>query len=133
MSKLRNPNEDTPLLLAGGGGGHIDGGLLSADRAGQVGWNHRGVVQPEISDNVKTILTILMSKIIQNITCRRACSIPGPDSVVLTGGSGLVSSKVSRYTRQGWVEDLPDMSLGRMNHGCAAFIQDNEQVDIYVS
>ena len=65
MSKLRNPNEDTPLLLAGGGGGHIDGGLLSADRAGQVGWNHRGVVQPQISDNVKTILTILMSKIIQ--------------------------------------------------------------------
>ena len=40
-----------------------------------------------------------------------------------------VSSKVHRYTREeGWVEDLPDMTVGRYGHGCAAFTINQEQV-----
>ena len=57
-----------------------------------------------------------------------ACSIPDEDSVLLTGGHWTMN-KVSRYGRdQGWVEDLPDLTVGRMSHGCAAFSKENEQV-----
>ena len=39
------------------------------------------------------------------------------------------SSKVHRYTRDvGWVEDLPDMTVGRYGHGCASFTMNQEQV-----
>ena len=45
------------------------------------------------------------------------------------GCSRVASSKVHRYTRdQGWVEDLPNMAMGRHGHGCAAFTMDQEQV-----
>ena len=34
-----------------------------------------------------------------------------------------------RYTQEeGWVEDLPDLTVGRYGHGCAAFTMDEEQV-----
>ena len=43
--------------------------------------------------------------------------------------SAMASSKVHRYTREeGWVEDLPDMTVGRYGHGCAAFTINQEQV-----
>ena len=45
------------------------------------------------------------------------------------GCSRVASSKVHRYTQeQGWVEDLPDMTVGRYGHGCAAFTVNQEQV-----
>lgn len=48
--------------------------------------------------------------------------------MLLTGGHWTMN-KVSRYRRdQGWVEDLPDLTVGRMSHGCAAFSKENEQV-----
>ena len=77
------------------------------------------------------------------------CSIPDGDSVLLTGGVCFyhwedcpctsdwsipgcrreASSKVHRYTQeQGWMEDLPDMTVGRYGHGCAAFTMNQEQV-----
>ena len=87
-----------------------------------------------------------------------ACTVPDGDSVLLTGGhcynfkpnctctcgfvltdgicdwgssgcSRLASSKVHRYTQeQGWVEDLPDLTVGRYGHGCGAFTMNQEQV-----
>ena len=69
-----------------------------------------------------------------------ACSIPDGASVLVTGGSrdleeyayyydgGIGSSKVRRYNLEGWVEDLPDLTVGRRMHGCAAFTMEEEQV-----
>ena len=60
---------------------------------------------------------------------RRACAIPDGDSVVITGGvMSETRKKASRYNRQGWVEDLPDMSIGRFHHGCAGYTKNGEQV-----
>ena len=59
-----------------------------------------------------------------------ACAIPDGDSVVLTGGM-MTLNKVSRYQMdQGWVEDLPELNIGRRYHGCASFTKDDEQVSI---
>ena len=70
-----------------------------------------------------------------------ACAIPDGDSVLVTGGrkynnkdfkptnvdySG--SAKVHRYNLEGWVEELPDLTVGRRMHGCAAFSMEEEQV-----
>ena len=74
---------------------------------------------------------------------RYACAIPDPagSSVVLTGGSDTISGHgvpgtpyktVTRYDRSGWVEDLPDMTLGRLRHGCAGFMKDGEMVSRYL-
>ena len=39
------------------------------------------------------------------------------------------TAKVHRYNQdQGWVEDLPDLTVGRRMHGCAAFTLEEEQV-----
>ena len=71
-----------------------------------------------------------------------SCSVPDGDSVLLSGGfdndvdcfdcSMQASSKVHRYTQEeGWVEDLPDLTVGRYGHGCAAFTMNQEQVRIH--
>ena len=48
--------------------------------------------------------------------------------MVITGGAGEALKKASRYNRQGWVEDLPDMSIGRFHHACAGYTKNDEQV-----
>ena len=42
--------------------------------------------------------------------------------------SAMAGSKVHRYNQEGWVEDLPDLTVGRYGHGCAAFTMNQEQV-----
>ena len=60
---------------------------------------------------------------------RRACAVPDGASVVITGGhGGGQRKKASRYNRQGWVEDLPDISIGRWHHACAGYTKNDEQV-----
>ena len=66
---------------------------------------------------------------------RLACAIPDGDSVIMTGGYNYSSggndslTRVSRYTReQGWVEDLPELLIGREDHGCASYTKDDEKV-----
>ena len=50
--------------------------------------------------------------------------------MVITGGvMSETRKKASRYNRQGWVEDLPDMSIGRFHHGCAGYTKNGEQVE----
>ena len=44
--------------------------------------------------------------------------------MVITGGQvgGLHgASFVTKYDTNGWIEDLPELNTGRLNHGCAHF------------
>merc|ERR1711963_344866 len=64
-----------------------------------------------------------------------ACSITDTSSVVITGG-GSAHSRVTRYDRNGWVEDLPSLLTTRYEHGCAMYITggydgDNYRDEIY--
>ena len=60
-----------------------------------------------------------------------ACSIPDPDTdtVLVTGGTFTLTT-VSRYGKQGWIEDFSSrLRTGRFNHGCSSFLNhDNERV-----
>ena len=62
---------------------------------------------------------------------RYACSIPDleTDTVVLTGGV-YTQTSVSRYGKEGWIEDFSSgLRYGRYDHGCASFLSnDNELV-----
>ena len=49
--------------------------------------------------------------------------------VVITGG--VVTRKtVSRYNKDGWVEDMPSLNQGRTVHGCTTFVSLGEQVGL---
>ena len=69
---------------------------------------------------------------------RLACGIPDDttDSIVITGGRtrGHYNNPwnlVSRYDRNGFVEDLPRMNRNRMGHGCGHYVNsDNQKVCI---
>ena len=53
--------------------------------------------------------------------------------MLLTGGFFTMTT-VSRYSSpQGWVEDLPDLAVGRVRHGCTSFTMDNQEVNCYNS
>jgi len=36
----------------------------------------------------------------------------------------------ARYNRLGWVVDLPDMTVGRKQHGCAGYRRGQEDVNM---
>ena len=74
-------------------------------------------------------MTIIELTMIKIIIYSRACAIPDGEAVVLTGGeSSIIRSKVSRYNKDGWMEDLPDLNMGRWAHGCAGYKRGSEQV-----
>ena len=52
------------------------------------------------------------------------CGIPDGNSVILTGGV-WTRNKVSRYNVDGWLEDLPDLTIGRGSHGCASYTDED--------
>ena len=61
---------------------------------------------------------------------RYGCAITDlvSDSVVMTGG-GVGESFVTRYDREGFVEELPQMLVARQDHGCGSFLRsDGTQV-----
>ena len=63
---------------------------------------------------------------------RRACSIELPEMFLLTGGYDT-QTKVSQYFNSGWMEDLPELNVGRYNHGCGFYFNDDmERVSISV-
>ena len=67
---------------------------------------------------------------------RGACSISLGDEVAVTGGHGVGYvdrdlTTVSRYNKEGWVEDMPSLIKGRDSHGCTRFISEGEQVRHY--
>ena len=66
---------------------------------------------------------------------RRACSISRVDDVIITGGgvTRKVNRKiVSRYNKNGWVEDLPSLRVGRGGHGCAQFLSGGDKVRLTI-
>ena len=66
-----------------------------------------------------------------------ACGINDGDSVLVTGGfddEGFrsVNKGTYRYNSSGWIESLVDLNFGRFDHGCAVFIDgNNEKVPQY--
>ena len=58
---------------------------------------------------------------------RHACSIALGDEVIITGGV-LTSNTVSRYNKDGWLADLPELKVGRYAHGCTKYSSGGEQV-----
>ena len=60
-----------------------------------------------------------------------ACSIDDKitNTVVITGGDGEIKRIVSRYSSRGYVEDLPSLNVGRYEHGCGSYMnEDGKQV-----
>ena len=63
-----------------------------------------------------------------------ACAIPDTETVVIMGGfsfntGGLITlTTVSIYSDQGWQEDLPELTIGRYWHACAAFTSSTRRV-----
>ena len=66
-----------------------------------------------------------------SICDRKACSIQDPSSatVLVTGGEDTLKT-VSRYSLQGWVEDLPLLNVGRYYHGCGGYVSSGDMVSI---
>ena len=65
----------------------------------------------------------------------QACTIELEGSVVVTGGGewGEVTSRVALYnifTDSGFVADLPDLNIGRQDHGCGYYYEEDTQVVI---
>ena len=59
---------------------------------------------------------------------RDACTIPEGGTVLVTGGR-FTKFRATRYSRtKGWVKDLPDLKVGRLEHGCAAFTVGDKKV-----
>merc|ERR1711860_184909 len=56
-----------------------------------------------------------------------ACSISLGDEVIISGGQSSWNT-VSRYDRDGWVEYLPSLKVGRSSHGCTQYSSRDEQV-----
>ena len=66
---------------------------------------------------------------------RHACGIPDDDDnyYIITGGDidGSIMNgesmltKVSKYSGQGWIEDLPKLHDGRTSHGCGTYVDSN--------
>jgi len=59
-----------------------------------------------------------------------ACAINdhSTDTVILIGGK-YTTHRVTRYNSHGFVEDLPSLIVGRVGHGCGAYLkQDGSQV-----
>ena len=56
---------------------------------------------------------------------RSACAIEFSDTLILTGGEET-QSKVSVYSMEndnpGYVADLPELQVGREDHGCGYYI-----------
>ena len=53
----------------------------------------------------------------------------GDEGVVITGGD-YTKKIVSKYDRNGWVEDLPQLNTGRYYHACGSFSRDGIKVKL---
>ena len=62
---------------------------------------------------------------------RHACSIALTDAVIITGGYET-KNIVSRYSKDGWVKDLPRLNVGRWQHGCSQYLSGGEQVRLTI-
>jgi len=83
-----------------------------------------GIISPDTSEIVATSGGQGGPSFDMHDSPQDACSITDltSDSVFLTGLS-WTRSTVSRYGVFGWVEDLPSLVVGRMDHGCSSYLK----------
>ena len=70
-----------------------------------------------------------------NQSYRQACSIELDDKVIITGGwksGGLGIETVAVYDANGFVEYLPDLRFGRLQHGCGHYINSNNEIVSFI-
>ena len=74
----------------------------------------------------KPKLPCLLYTIIMIITpSRNSCAINLGDTVVITGNFDESNAgKVTEYSEDGFVKDLPELLQGRYGHACALFVND---------
>ena len=58
---------------------------------------------------------------------RDVCTIEADELVIVTGG-WYTRNTVTEYNIDGWVRELPDLNMGRYDHGCGYFVNDNQQI-----
>ena len=46
------------------------------------------------------------------------------DAFIISGGDDN-PTKVSKYNKDGWIEDLPSLNVGRELHGCGTYLDSN--------
>ena len=56
-----------------------------------------------------------------------ACSIQFPDQVVVTGGA-LSTNRVAVYGAEYFISYLPNLLVGRYDHGCTSFYNEDEEL-----
>ena len=56
-----------------------------------------------------------------------ACAIDLGESVVITGGV-YIEKKVTQYKEDGSFNELPQLITGRYSHGCASYVDSNENI-----
>ena len=65
---------------------------------------------------------------------RYSCEIEFEDKIVITGGSdnsgtyGEPLARVTSYTYDGFLADLPEMNEARKQHGCTYFINNDDKI-----
>ena len=71
--------------------------------------------------------------IIANILCfSDVCGIQHDDVFIITGG-WFTMEIVSKYGKNGWIQDLPKLQTGRKHHGCGHFFSEmNELVKLII-
>ena len=67
------------------------------------------------------------------INYRYSCAIADPitDTLVVTGGWNTLDT-VTRYSQQGWLEDLPPLITGRYSHACSSFVSSGRLVSTQI-
>jgi len=66
------------------------------------------------------------------IATRMACSIQFPDQVVVTGGI-YTTNRVMVYGAENFISYLPELLVGRYDHGCTSFYNEDEELVYIVS
>ena len=56
-----------------------------------------------------------------------ACGFADDDdgTYIMTGGLGATLKTVSKYNKDGWMEDLPSLNTERNRHGCGTYLDSN--------
>lgn len=64
----------------------------------------------------------------QKITA--SCGIPDDrtETLIVVGGQREIKFKVRRFGLSGFLENLPDMSIGRAQHGCGGYYNDDDKL-----
>jgi len=53
-----------------------------------------------------------------------ACGFADDDDTYIITGGQYTPTTVSRYDKNGWMEDLPSLNTGRYSHGCGTYLDD---------